>query len=135
MTNISQVIEVLKGMNYTVVHEWYESHGDGGVMYFQRPAPFSCKPDVVSVAFDCDRNATRFVSPRGNEDYLLAAEIIADVHNETWEPVSPKRISPCCTAAWQDYCYNGVYPRYVRVSSIAGHGTIAVVISKDEVGK
>jgi hypothetical protein len=127
---LSEARALFEKMGYTVVHTWYESHGDGGLVVMQRPG--CCAPDVMVLAYDRRNEVARIFPEDRGRDYLLAKEILEDP-DSGWEPVSRGKVSPCCTAEFRDYHYGNF--KYVRIVQVAGHGAYAVKIGADEAGK
>lgn len=135
--NLQTAVELFKDMGYEVVHMFYDSHGNGGSVILQRERLSSMlKPDVMVIAYDRNQNVLRIYQETENKDYLLAKEILKDIRSEEpeWELIGNAKVSPCATAKIMDY-HNMYSDEYIRVTSIAGHGTYASKIKASEAGK
>ena len=127
--------QTLADLGYERVHTFYDSHGNGHQETYQRRGP--TQRNVV-LYVDQDGGLTEFGTEAGLNfrDYLLARDILErrDPDTERWVPVAERRVSPCGTAEFRDY-KDTLYDRYVRVTSVGGHGDWARPIKPDEAGQ
>lgn len=125
---------------WELVHEWHESHGNGGQRFYQeaikaepqwwRPlAESRGKTPCLVVAYDRTGASTRvWMEQKG---YALAAWVAANRKAEPYRwTAKGSDIAPCCTAGTDHLVLDG--HRSLSIFSAAGHGAEAAYLGEVE---
>jgi hypothetical protein len=132
--NVLDFVTLFRASGFKVVHEWRESHGDGGCYSMQD----AIAGQLIEISYDREGRFRRLDTKRAaDHDFLLAKEIKADP--KRYVPVQKGEvISPCATAGFRDYQEKALFADdkvFYRISGVAGHGEYAFRITEAEAGK
>lgn len=112
---------------WVLQHIWRESHGDAVSEFYQRTLtklPESHERDrlfnCLVVTVNQRTGETTVRTEKAGYNLAAWARRSIGIEPDKWSFDGSRHVSPCATADWEDWVYDGKH--VVRLSAVAGHG-------------